>query len=357
MSARLVHPRISAFLRQEGFYLPIVLLAVALSLWPLTRNVSTIDHGISATAVAPPASLRQVLRIHIEGLRALHVRRDPKAVFPLWIRRAQISLMIVGIAVGLTLVTLNILRGRRPKLPNLGPPAWSLWDCFKLAAFWHVGRLSLHAIFRVRSMPPAYAPGYWMAELFGATLLTGVLAHIIVAERGASISDIGLHGKGSLRGVGAGVLALLILIPCMGVIAAAAVSWFPDAAIQDTVAALLGTPLRSTLLVAPVALIVFVPLAEELFYRGMVQPVLQRWLGGWKGLGVTALFFAAAHVRAERNLHLLLPLFVLGAALGYLYNRTRSLAAPITLHALYNGFVMLLVFSHRQIITQLHAPT
>jgi len=354
MSAGRIRPAMSRFLREEGFYLPIVLFAVAASLWPFVASARDLDVA-EGPPTMPPALLRNVLRTHIEGIQILRDRRNPKVLFPLWIRRTQITMTIAGLVVGLTMATMNLIYSRWPRASQSGPTPWTLWDCFKLAALWYVGRLALHAIFRVSAIPPAFGPGYWVAEIFSAVLLVGALLHIACTERNAPLSALGIHWRGLPGAIGTGALGLIVIYPFMVLIVAAAASWFPDAAIEDTVAALLGTQQQRTVVIASVAVIVFVPVAEEMFYRGMVQPLLQRWLGGWNGLMFTALFFAAAHVRAERNLYLLPPLFILGLGLGYTYNRSRSMAAPIALHVFYNGFVVLLILSHRQILTELRA--
>jgi len=50
------------------------------------------------------------------------------------------------------------------------------------------------------------------------------------------------------------------------------------------------------------------------------------------------------------------PLLVLGIALGYVYDRTQSLAAPLALHMVFNGMTLLSVFAFRGLVTALSAP-
>ena len=49
-------------------------------------------------------------------------------------------------------------------------------------------------------------------------------------------------------------------------------------------------------------------------------------------------------------------LLVLGIALAYVYDRTRSLAAPIALHMAFNGITLLSVFAFRGLVTVLRGP-
>ena len=73
------------------------------------------------------------------------------------------------------------------------------------------------------------------------------------------------------------------------------------------------------------------PLWEETVFRGLLVPSLCRYLPAHGAVFVSALLFAAAHRSA------LAPgLLLLGVLLGGVYVRTRSLAAPVALHALWN---------------------
>lgn len=79
--------------------------------------------------------------------------------------------------------------------------------------------------------------------------------------------------------------------------------------------------------------IIIAPFTEELFFRGFLQGILRKRCGSNPAIFATALLFASAHI----NAFVFLPLFVLGLMLGYLYDRTQSLAAPIALHACQNA--------------------
>jgi membrane protease YdiL (CAAX protease family) len=85
--------------------------------------------------------------------------------------------------------------------------------------------------------------------------------------------------------------------------------------------------------VVVVAIVILAPIAEEIFFRGVV---FNAWLreGGrrWAYIGSAALF-AAIHL----SLLSLLPIFLLGLALAWVYERTRNLLAPIAMHATVNG--------------------
>ena len=75
------------------------------------------------------------------------------------------------------------------------------------------------------------------------------------------------------------------------------------------------------------------PFAEEVFFRGFVLSGLVRRWGPAVGLIVSAAIFSIAHA----SVALLIPIFVAGALLGWLYLRTDSLWSCVWVHGAQNG--------------------
>ena len=78
--------------------------------------------------------------------------------------------------------------------------------------------------------------------------------------------------------------------------------------------------------------VILAPVAEEFIFRGMLFPFFKQsgfpklaWLG-------VSFLFALIH----QNLNIFASLFVLALVLTWLYEKTDSLLAPITAHALFN---------------------
>ena len=81
------------------------------------------------------------------------------------------------------------------------------------------------------------------------------------------------------------------------------------------------------------AVVIVAPVAEEAFFRGVVFNAWLREAGRrWAFFGSAALF-AAIHL----SLLSLLPILVLGLGLAWVYDRTKSLLAPMAMHATVNG--------------------
>lgn len=86
------------------------------------------------------------------------------------------------------------------------------------------------------------------------------------------------------------------------------------------------------------ALVLVAPVAEELFFRGVVYNAWLREYGARVAIVGSGLLFAVIHA----SLFLLLPFAALGIALALLYRATGSLPAVIALHAGFNGITVLI---------------
>jgi len=95
----------------------------------------------------------------------------------------------------------------------------------------------------------------------------------------------------------------------------------------------------TSLILVLLSILVLAPLVEEFLFRGILQTYLKKWTGrGW-AIAIAAFSFALFHFSTAQglaNISLIVPLFILGGFLGFLYERQGSLWAPIGLHATFN---------------------
>lgn len=88
-----------------------------------------------------------------------------------------------------------------------------------------------------------------------------------------------------------------------------------------------------TVLVVPVAELVLVAFFEELIFRGIVFRIVEKSLGSWIALGLTALIFAASHLPNEGVTLLAVAVTaVAGVMLGAAFMATGRLWLPIGMH-------------------------
>ncbi len=88
---------------------------------------------------------------------------------------------------------------------------------------------------------------------------------------------------------------------------------------------------------------VIVPLKEELVFRGLIYPPLRKGFGKGRGIMLTALFFGIMHFDIIR----FLPLFLGGAVLAWLYEKTQSLWPSIVAHGIWNTLMTILMWCQK----------
>jgi membrane protease YdiL (CAAX protease family) len=82
------------------------------------------------------------------------------------------------------------------------------------------------------------------------------------------------------------------------------------------------------------------PVVEEIVFRGFCYPIFKKRFGVPAGMIMSAGLFAWIH----ENSFAFWPIFVLGLVLAYLYEKRKSLIAPITLHVVHNGIFLAYFF-------------
>ena len=107
---------------------------------------------------------------------------------------------------------------------------------------------------------------------------------------------------------------------------------------QETVKLLQDSTDPTILVLMAVTAVLVAPVCEELVFRGYLYPAAKRFAGPWVAGICTALVFGAAH----GSLAALLPLFLFGLVLVFLYEKTGSIWAPMAAHFCFNGLTVLI---------------
>jgi len=82
--------------------------------------------------------------------------------------------------------------------------------------------------------------------------------------------------------------------------------------------------------------VVAAPLCEEFIFRGLIYGGLRRSLPVWQAVAASAAIFAVVHPPIS-----MLPVFVVGLCTAWTYERSKTLLAPMLVHAVYNAVIML----------------
>jgi membrane protease YdiL (CAAX protease family) len=187
------------------------------------------------------------------------------------------------------------------------------------------------------------------AEVFGLFgLWTGfaMTAYIVTHRRpGGSIADLGLRwptGGEIGMGIGFGILAIF----AASRVAYALHSLLPhnDTGIRSNLF-LSHTPSAAAIAALAAAACIGAPIFEELFFRGIVQSVLTRNLGGGAAIVAQTFLFGLAHLQlgmtSTEAIVRVGSIGVVGLFLGWLRRRTGRLGAGMVAHSTYNLIVVL----------------
>jgi len=103
--------------------------------------------------------------------------------------------------------------------------------------------------------------------------------------------------------------------------------------VQEAVKMVMATEHPVEVALQVISVIIMAPIAEELLFRGILFNTIKHAGYPLAGMFASAVLFALVH----GSVALMLPLFVMGFALAWLYERSGSLIAPIVMHATFNA--------------------
>ncbi len=150
-------------------------------------------------------------------------------------------------------------------------------------------------------------------------------------ELGLSVDDLFAHVR---LGAVACALAIVPLLGCAGLLDRLVPYRHPiiDFLLEHR------SPLA--ILAVGLAAVVVAPVAEEFFFRRVLQGWLEKVWGPWPGILASAVLFGIAHLGHGLGW---IPLVGFGVVAGYLVHQTGSILPAIVLHALFNATSLLLV--------------
>ena len=144
------------------------------------------------------------------------------------------------------------------------------------------------------------------------------------------------------------VLVMVVFIPAVNLIASINAKipmpeWMleMERSSMELTKALLSTDKFGVMLLNFFVVAIMPALAEELFFRGLIQKYLVQWTKStlW-GVVVAAIVFSAIHMQFQG----FIPRFLLGLLFGYLYVWSGSIWAPIAAHVANNGIAVVLYY-------------
>ncbi len=164
-----------------------------------------------------------------------------------------------------------------------------------------------------------------------------------VRRPGRTWADFGLRPF-DRRWLGAALLAALLVLPVRGLAAVVADALFGggQAALQPRLDLMLPPgPLGLNLAVTLLGAGLLVPLAEELYFRGLLHGWLAARLGLWPRVLFSSALFALGHFD---NAGVVASSFILGLVCALALERSRSLWLPVILHVVNNSLALIFLY-------------
>ncbi len=177
----------------------------------------------------------------------------------------------------------------------------------------------------------------WMLVAQPCMLILGIVMAAYTFRFGLR-RGFGLSARHWLNGIFRGVLGYLAVLPvCTGLLMLS--MWILPQGLKKEHHALVLLGLKDLpgvwKAMAVCGAVIMAPLAEEIFFRGLLQSMVRRYSGGaWPAVIISSAVFAAMHFGTPQAI---VPLFALGVVLGYSYEHTGRLYRSILIHALFNG--------------------
>ncbi|MBI1976200.1 MAG: CPBP family intramembrane metalloprotease [Candidatus Omnitrophica bacterium] len=263
-------------------------------------------------------------------------------------------LMFGALAVGLLLFFTWGVGFLKKRIPEPSPVPWELWDLVRvliLSFFW--GQLSFIgglAVLRLAKMGPLDQHFLMLAGTLWFDLVVFIcILYVVLRRSKGTVEHLGLNKRSLLTNIKVGILGYLsslpiLLITLLLVLGAAHLLKYepPPQPVQEI---FLTEKNGRVVLFGIVLVSVLGPFFEELFFRGLLYNALRKRMGSMTALWLNSSLFAAVHA----NLFGFLPILVLGALLTLLYQKTGSLAAPITVHVLHNSLMVGFLFLIKQV--------
>jgi membrane protease YdiL (CAAX protease family) len=324
---------VPGFLKTEAFYLLVLVAVVLLGAW---QGYEAMQGSDTARRRLDPVNKRDLLR-HVNQEDATALRRHPETRSYRFLLLSVDSVhLYTGAAVACIAVVLCLMRGRlMPPVP-MAPVPWGLWDVLKVAALFGLAAEALRRLCADPGAPPLLGRDEWFAAAFARLFLIGAILLVVLDERKGALAHLGMRGP-ALKSALLGLAAFVVLQVPLKTIETAQLLYVERVDLQETLVALLVTRDLWALGLIVLVGVVIAPVAEELLFRGYLQPAAEQWFGTWPAIFLSALFFAAAHPQFS----VMLPMFILGFTAAWIFARTRCLAGPILLHAANNAQVVL----------------
>ena len=256
-------------------------------------------------------------------------------LLPLW----TVAAILVAAALGV--FRPRTILGPRRLRPGESPRILIAIIAFTLAA-WALAELAMgtahQRILKMHRQPPTAPLSSDEIVVYGTVIDAAALGAMVMMtmSRPQGFKRMGINLPRLPRGLLGGIFALAIVLPLiiyLDALVQMALQWLNKAPQpHDLLEILKSHPARWLKAADIFSAVALAPLAEEMFFRGLVQTALRHLLNRpWPAVILTAAFFALVHRWWTWP-----QIFFLGICLGYVYERSGNLWMSVAMHAAFN---------------------
>jgi membrane protease YdiL (CAAX protease family) len=291
----------------------------------------------------------------------------------------ELADIVIALAILLSVVcwavsAWHIVRGRElVAYAGRRPVPWSAVDLlFSLLILVFFQALGAQSAMLLRLPGPTDEIARMVGAAAANLLAVAASVLVVVWNAGAKTRDLGIDGRRIVADVGLGAVAFLMLAPPVYALQDWLVRWFPSEHPLLSLLAQHGS--LPVYLSVGFSAVIVAPIVEEWLFRVLLQGWIERLMlptepaakaaparlasaessrviphatgetrqlfaaaPGWLAIITSAACFAGLHAAHGPDP---IPLFVLAAGLGYLYQRTHRILPCITVHVLLNGVTL-----------------
>ena len=342
------------FLRKERLYILLLIFVMLVNVIIILHDNRT-DKAKGKTQVVSPVQKPQQ-EAELKKAKAAKIFAEKKYLGVLFTIASLLILLFLFLGLAMDLVFISLrLAGKKINMftYKLQTVKWNLWDVARVAILFSFFGYMLVMIESclVRVFPIIKSDNFRMVintSLLDALTIVFIL-YFTVTQYKEKLIALGISFKHFFRNIFYGIMSYVAIAPVLLAILIGTsiftnlIHYVPQE--QPVVKLFLKEQNTRFLIYTTLFASVVGPMIEELFFRGFMYNAFKRHIGIFWSAVITAGIFACLHVHAVG----FLPIMVLGLLLAYLYEKTGTLVASMTVHIMHNLSMLLLVLLVKQI--------
>ncbi len=177
-----------------------------------------------------------------------------------------------------------------------------------------------------------------------------VVLYFVVIRRKDTITSLGLRSFFLFKNISSGIAGYVFILPLLFAVLLFSVwisnllGYKPEP--QPVFEVFMEEERCGFLLFFTIFVSILGPIIEEIFFRGFMYNAIKKRIGIIGAAFISASIFSLLHT----NIVGFLPIMVLGLLLAYLYERTGSLVASMTVHVVHNSIIIGFVFFIKELM-------